>query len=321
MGVRGCQVVITNRIAYVFPGQGSQFAGMSKSFFDAFASARLTFEEANDALGIDIKKLTFHGPKEELDRTEITQPAILAASIAAFRSLGERTAFVPAFFAGHSLGEYTALVAAGSLAFKDAVRLVHLRGKFMQEGVSEGAGRMCAILGLDIEAVVKLCVEASDERHVAVVANINSPEQIVISGHAVAVDRAAALAKEKGAKRAIILLVSVPSHSPLMAGAAARLRHELEKVGFAGFSAPVITNVEAAPEKDSSRTIDLLTRQLTSPVRWVDITRRMKAESVGLVVEIGPGKVLTGLVKRIEKEMNTANLGEAADVDDILDLL
>ncbi|MBI5888620.1 MAG: ACP S-malonyltransferase [Deltaproteobacteria bacterium] len=310
-----------NKVAYIFPGQGSQYAGMSKSFFDAFASARRTFEEANDALGFDVKKLSFDGPKEELDRTEITQPAILAASIAALRSLGERTDFVPAFFAGHSLGEYTALVAAGSLDFKDAVRLVHLRGKFMQEGVHEGAGRMCAVLGLGIDAVLEVCARASDERRAAVAANINSPEQIVISGHVVAVDRAAVLAREKGAKRVIILPVSVPSHSPLMAEAAARLRRELDKVRFAAFSAPVITNVEAAPERDSSRTADLLTRQLTSPVRWVDITRRMKAESVGLVVEIGPGKVLTGLVKRIEKEMNTANLNEAADMDNVLSLL
>ncbi len=309
------------KTAFVFPGQGCQYVSMSKGFYDAYAPARLAFEEANDSLGFDIKKLIFDGPKEELDRTEITQPAILVASIAALRALNAETGFSPAFFAGHSLGEYTALVAAGALDFRDAVSLVHLRGKFMQEAVPAGVGKMCAVLGLGIDAVIEACARASDENEVAVAANINSPEQIVISGHAVAVDRAAEIVLAKGAKRAISLPVSAPSHSPLMTGAAARLREELGRVKFNGFSAPVITNVEAAPMSDPSRTADLLTKQLISPVRWVDITGRMKREGVRVIVEIGPGKVLTGLVRRIEKEMNTANLNEAGDMDNVVRLL
>lgn len=315
------RTVSMSKIAFIFPGQGSQSVGMGKSFYDGFDAARRTFEEANDILGYDLAKMSFEGPAEELDKTENTQPALLTASIAALRVLREKTDVAPFFFSGHSLGEYTALVAAGSLEFKDAVKLVHLRGKFMQESVPAGTGKMCAILGLAIEDVTDICAQATDGASKVVPANINSPEQIVISGHADAVDRAALLAKDKGAKRVIPLQVSAPSHSPLMEKAAERLTAELNNTAFKNFIAPVITNVEASPLTDSGRVRELLALQLTRPVRWVDIIKKMKAEDVSAVFEIGPGKVLTGLVKRIEKEMNSFNLTEAADLEKVLGAL
>lgn len=306
-----------SKLAFVFPGQGSQSVGMGKSFFESFDIARKTFEEANDALGFDIARLSFEGPQEEIDKTEITQPALLTASIAALRVLNEKTDLKPAYLSGHSLGEYTALVAAGSLEFRDAVKLVHLRGKFMQESVPQGVGRMCAILGLGIEDVQVICDSASIDAARVVPANINSPEQIVISGHAAAVEIAANLAKERGAKRVVQLQVSAPSHSPLMEAAAERLAAELNKITFKDFSIPVLTNVAAQPLSDASKIKGLLKDQLTSPVRWVDIIRRMKQDGVSNIIEVGPGKVLTGLIKRIEKEINSFNLNEASELEKI----
>ncbi|MBI1912800.1 MAG: ACP S-malonyltransferase [Deltaproteobacteria bacterium] len=306
-----------SKLAFVFPGQGSQSVGMGKSFFESFDIARKTFEEANDALGFDIARLSFEGPQEEIDKTEITQPALLTASIAALRVLNEKTDLKPAYLSGHSLGEYTALVAAGSLEFRDAVKLVHLRGKFMQESVPQGVGRMCAILGLGIEDVQVICDSASIDAARVVPANINSPEQIVISGHAAAVEIAANLAKERGAKRVVPLQVSAPSHSPLMEAAAERLAEELNKITFKDFNIPVLTNVEAKPLSDASKIKGLLKDQLTSPVRWVDIIRRMKQDGVANIIEVGPGKVLTGLIKRIEKEINSFNLNEASELEKI----
>lgn len=310
-----------NRLAFVFPGQGSQCVGMGKTFFDVHPAARQTFEEANEVLGFDIKKLSFEGPQQDLDRTENTQPALLVASIAALRVLNEKAKLNPVCLAGHSLGEYTALVAAGVLDFREAVRLVHLRGKFMQESVAEGTGKMCAILGLDIDTVTTVCESASIDAATVVAANINSPEQIVISGHTAAVDIAANLAKERGAKRVIPLQVSAPSHSPLMEKAAERLYSELEKITFRDFNIPVLTNVEAEPVTDRNRVRELLTRQLTSPVRWVDIIRRMKRDNIDCILEIGPGKVLTGLIKRIEKDINCLNLNEAGELEKVLGAL
>lgn len=307
-----------SKIAIVFPGQGSQFVGMCKSFYEGFSSAKAVFNEANDALGYDITRLSFEGPQEELDKTENTQPALLAASIAAWKVLKEKANISPFYFSGHSLGEYTALVAAGALSFRDAVRLVHLRGKFMQESVPQGVGKMCAILGLDIETVRTICESASIDAAQVVPANINSPEQIVISGHAGAVEIASNYAKERGAKRVLALSVSAPSHSPLMENAAEKLEGELKKIIFKPLEVPVITNVEAEPLSDSGRIAGLLKLQLTSPVRWVDIVRRMKADGVTAIIEVGPGKVLTGLVKRIEKDINTLNLNDTAEIEKVV---
>lgn len=308
-----------SKLAFVFPGQGSQYVGMGKSFYDGFTAARRTFEEADEIFGYKISRLIFEGPKEGLDLTENTQPAILIASVAALRVLREKTDARPCLLAGHSLGEFTALVASGALAFSDAVRLVHKRGRFMQASAPPGTGKMCAILGLDIDAVSVICESASMDAAVAVPANINSPEQIVISGHAGAVDIAAGLARERGARMVVPLQVSAPSHSPLMEQAAKRLDEELRGITLYNMDVPVVTNVEAEPVTDPSRIRELLTRQLVSPVRWVDIIRRMKKEGVGRIVEIGPNRVLTGLVKRIDKEIAAFNLNEASDIDKVVE--
>lgn len=310
-----------NKLAIVFPGQGSQYVCMGRTFYDEFEVARRTYEEANDALGYDIARLSFSGPPEALDRTENTQPALLTASIAAWRALSEKADITPSYFAGHSLGEYTALVAAEVIGFKDAVKLVHLRGKFMQESVPEGVGKMYAILGLDLDTVTTICDSASIDTARVVPANINTPEQIVISGSSAAVEIAANLAKERGAKRVVPLPVSAPSHSPLMESAAERLDVELSKIKFGSFSVPVLTNVEAEPTTDSTRIRELLKAQLVSPVRWVDIIRRMKKDGVARIVEVGPGKVLSGLIKRIEKDINALSLNETADFDRVLEAL
>ena len=303
------------KMAFVFPGQGSQSVGMGKGFHDSFESAKSLYDEANALLGYDLRKLSFEGPKEGLDRTENTQPALLTASIAALTALNERIKIEPACLAGHSLGEYTALVASGAIDFRDAVKLVHLRGLFMQESVPAGAGKMCAIIGLDLENVTTICESASMGAAQVVPANINSPEQIVISGDAAAVDIAASYAKERGAKMVVPLQVSAPSHSPLMEKAAEKLDSELVHIGFRVPKVPVLTNVGAEPYRDAGEIRGFLKAQLTSPVRWVDIIRRMKRDGIDTIVEIGPGKVLAGLVKRIDKEIKTYNLSEAGDID------
>jgi [acyl-carrier-protein] S-malonyltransferase len=306
-----------SKTAFVFPGQGSQSVGMAKSFYDSFDTAKKAFDEASEAMSLDMARLCFEGPEELLNRTEYTQPALLAASIAALRVLNEKTSFRPDFFAGHSLGEYTALVASGALDFKEAVRLVHLRGIFMQESVPAGTGKMCAIIGLGLPDVQTICDSASIDSAQVVPANINSPEQIVISGAAAAVDIAAGMAKDRGAKMVVPLQVSAPSHSPLMENAAARLAQELGRITIKDPSTPVYTNVEAEPLTQKARIKELLCLQLTSPVRWVDIVRKMKADGALTIIEVGPGKVLTGLIKRIDKEINTLNLKEAADLEKV----
>jgi [acyl-carrier-protein] S-malonyltransferase len=288
---------------------------MSKSFYDSDKGARSLFDEADAALSMNLAEVIFNGPAEELDKTAITQPALLVASIAAYRVLGGRMRLNPASLAGHSLGEYTALVAAGVLDFADAVRLVHLRGKFMQEGVGAGVGAMCAVLGLDAEAVGAICAEASTDGSVVVPANINSPAQVVVSGHAEAVKRAAELCKDRGARRVIELKVSAPSHSPLMAGAAERLAEELDKMDFKPFDLPVYSNVEGAPIGGAAEVAALLARQLVSPVLWVDTILRMKIDGVGVMLEVGPGRVLSGLVRRIDKSIKTFNLDNVGELD------
>jgi [acyl-carrier-protein] S-malonyltransferase len=278
---------------------------MGKNFVDDFPTARHTFEEANDLLGYNLRKLCFEGPADELNLTQNTQPAILTVSTAIYRVLMEEVELSPRFMAGHSLGEYSALVAAGVLDFGDAVKLVSLRGQFMQEAVPDGVGAMAAILGLPLDDVRSLCSKSSMEDSVVVPANINSPEQVVISGNSEAVERACALAKEGGAKRVVPLPVSVPSHSPLMKGASERLSQAMETVRFDRQRVPVITNVEAEPLASGEDAKELLLRQLYSPVQWVASIRRMVAEDIDTIVEVGPGKVLTGLVKRIERGVKT----------------
>ncbi|MFZ3072405.1 MAG: ACP S-malonyltransferase [Thermodesulfobacteriota bacterium] len=309
------------KIAFIFPGQGSQAIGMGKSLCEAYSVARDVFKEASEVLGFDMASLCFNGLEAELNKTENTQPAILTASVAALRVLDNEYKLTPSFVAGHSLGEYTALVCAGVLSFKDAVRIVRLRGRFMQESSPIGAGKMSAILGLFPDVVEAICKETSTENEPVVAANINSPEQVVISGEAKAVERAGNLASERGAKRVLPLPVSVPSHSPLMKPAAERLDNELSKISFNAFSFPLVSNVEAAPSSDVSKVRGLLKRQLTESVRWVDIIKRMAACGVEATIEIGPGKVLSGLVKRIDKGIQTLNFSIPEDLGKIKEAL
>lgn len=307
-------------LAFVFPGQGSQSVGMGRALYDAYPCAREVFEEAGDVLGVDIKRISFEGPEDELNLTENTQPALLTASFAALSVLGKEVPVFPALVSGHSLGEYTALVSAGVIEFSDALRLVRLRGRFMQEGVEEGVGRMCAVIGLDPSTVDDICRNSSAVGEVVVCANINSPEQVVMSGHAKAIERASAEAKKRGAKRVISLPVSVPSHSPLMEGAARRLDRELAKVTFGEFKIPLVTNVEARLCRERERVRELLVRQLVSPVRWTDVVRRMRAAGISITIEIGPGSVLSGLIRRIDSSITTLNFSAPGDIEAVRNL-
>jgi len=300
-------------IAFLFPGQGSQYAGMGKDLAENFPVARQVFEEANDALGVDLASLCFNGPEEDLKLTANTQPAILTTSIAALRVLETETGIAPNCAAGHSLGEYSALVCAGALTFADAVRIVRQRGTFMQEAVPVGTGAMAAILGLDLEALDKVCIDAAQGQVVAP-ANFNSAGQVVIAGHTEAVDRAIVLAKENGAKRALPLPVSAPFHCSLMVPAGERLADILAGVKVGDMTVPVITNVEAAPNQDSSRVCQLLIDQVSAPVRWEETIVCMVKLGIERYVEIGPGKVLSGLVKRMAKESTIQNVQNVSDI-------
>jgi [acyl-carrier-protein] S-malonyltransferase len=300
-------------IAYLFPGQGSQYAGMGSDLADNFPIARRVFEEANDALGFDLAALCFNGPEEDLRLTANTQPAILTTSIAAMRVLEAETDFSPAFAAGHSLGEYSALVCAGALSFADAVRTVRLRGTFMQEAVPVGTGSMAAVLGLDLETLDTVCREAAQGQVVSP-ANYNSDGQVVIAGHAEAVARAIELAKERGAKRAMPLPVSAPFHCRLMVPAGERLAQVLAGIKVNEMTIPVISNVEATPNQDPDRVRDLLVHQVSAPVRWQETITCMVTLGVDHFIEIGPGKVLAGLVKRMAKDSIVQNLQNVADL-------
>jgi [acyl-carrier-protein] S-malonyltransferase len=303
-------------LALLFPGQGSQAVGMGRDVFEASSAAHATFEAADRALGFTLSTLCFEGPEEELRRTELQQPAILTTSIALLRALEERQPQLPAFVAGHSLGEYSALVAAGALAFEDAVVLVNRRGRFMQEAVAPGKGAMAALMGLEPEAVDAACRAAAAETGAVVSpANYNSPQQTVIAGEAAGVERAIALAKERGAKRAVALPVSAPFHCALMRPAAERLAIELARVRFRDPRTPVITNVEAAPNTSAARIPTLLEEQVTAPVRFIESVRKLAALGVTRVIEIGPGSVLTGLVARIERGLARANVASREDVE------
>jgi [acyl-carrier-protein] S-malonyltransferase len=294
------------QIAFIFPGQGSQYVGMGKEFCDHFRVAREVFEEADDALHFSISSLCFEGPEEALRLTENTQPAILTTSIATLKVLQNERGVSPQLTAGHSLGEYSALVASEALTFSDAVQIVRLRGRFMQEAVPLGEGAMAAILGMERQQVEGLCEEVSFGE-VLSPANFNCPGQIVIAGHSKAVQRAIEKVKQSG-KKAVLLPVSAPFHSPLMKPAGSRLEKAFEEISVKDLKVPVVTNVEAEINTSKDRVKQLLVDQVTSPVRWEESMRKMFKEGIEQVLEIGPGKVLSGLSKRIDPNIETRNL-------------
>ena len=290
--------------AFIFPGQGSQSVGMLADLAAQHAQVAETFAEASEALGYDLWKITQEGPADELNQTHITQPAMLAGGIAVYRAWQAQGGAQPVAMAGHSLGEYTALVAAGSLSLADAVQLVADRGRFMQEAVPAGVGAMAAILGLADAQVIEVCEQAAQGEVVSAV-NFNSPGQVVVAGHKAAVERAVELAKAAGAKRALLLPVSVPSHCSLMLPAAEKLAERLAGIEFSAPAIPVYNNVDVAAESDADAIRAALKRQLFSPVRWVETIQALADAGVDTVVECGPGKVLAGLNKRINKGMGT----------------
>src|SRR5262244_2055802 len=294
------------KVAFVFPGQASQYPGMGKELAEKYAVARAVFEEADQALGFAISRMCFEGTEEELKQTANTQPAILSCSVAAFRVAAEK-GLTPDFVAGHSLGEYSALVTAGSLKFSDAVQIVRKRGQYMQEAVPAGVGAMAAILGLSPAVVADACKRAA-EGEVCAPANLNSPEQTVVSGHASAVKRAVEIASQLGAKRAVILPVSAPFHCALMTPAQEKLAKDLDKTAFADLRVPLVTNVDADTETTGAEAKDALVRQVSMPVRWEESVRLLIDEGVNTFVEVGPGRVLTGLLRQIERSVAALNI-------------
>ena len=306
-------------IAFLFPGQGSQAVGMGKALADTWPAAREVFEEADDALGFAISKLCFEGPEEQLRLTENTQPALLTVSIAAFRVL-EHQGFRPAFVAGHSLGEYSALVAAGSLQFRDALRLVRNRGRYMQEAVPPGVGAMAAVLKPPMDKLEQILAEAAQGETVAA-ANFNSPDQVVIAGHAGAVARASEALKAAGAKRVVPLPVSAPFHCPLMRPAQERLKADLDATPFADLAVPLVNNVDAEVVATGADAREGLYRQVSGAVRWTDSMRKLVGLGMRRAVEVGAGAVLCGLLKQIAPEVRTAKFGDPADLDKVRELL
>lgn len=297
--------------AFLFPGQGSQYAGMGKELAASFAIARQAFEEADDALGFKLSELCFNGPEEDLKLTFNTQPAILTTSIAVLRVLQKETGLSADFVAGHSLGEYSALVCSGALSLADAVRTVRARGTFMQEAVPVGVGAMAAMLSIEADELASICEEAA-QGEVVSPANFNSPGQIVIAGHATAVGRAIEIAKAKGFRKTMLLPVSAPFHCSLMKPAADRLAQVLDSIVVHPLSAPVVSNVEATANQDVERVRGLLVTQVCAPVLWEQSVHEMVRSGVSSFIEIGPGKVLSGLVKRISKEVTTASVEDPA---------
>jgi [acyl-carrier-protein] S-malonyltransferase len=294
------------KIAFVFPGQASQYPGMGKELADKYPVARAVFEEADKALGFSISQMCFSGTEEELKQTANTQPALLTCSVAVYRILAEK-GITPDFVAGHSLGEYSALVAAGSLKFADAVQLVRKRGEYMQQAVPAGEGAMAAIMGLSPAVVLDACKRAAEGK-VCSAANLNSPEQTVISGDASAVKRAVEIASQLGAKRAVILAVSAPFHCALMMPAQEKLEKDLRKTEFATLRVPLVTNVDADTETSGNEARDALIRQVTMPVRWEESVRMLIDEGVNTFIEVGPSRVLTGLLRQIERSVGTLNV-------------
>ena len=305
-----------SKLALIFPGQGSQQVGMGRAVAQAHPEARKVFELADATLNFSLSKLCFDGPADQLKLTENTQPAILATSTALYRVLAAH-GIEPDFVAGHSLGEYSALVAAGCLRFEDAVILVRNRGRYMQEAVPVGEGAMAAILGLALREVETLCEEVA-EGEVVEPANLNGPGQIVIAGHNAAVNRAAEAAKDRGAKRAILLPVSAPFHCRLMTPAQDRLERDFTEAGFSDPRVPVISNVDAVPVRTAEQVQDALKRQVASPVRWEESVRTLLEEGVNQFVEVGPGKVLTGLVRKISKDVRFASVEDPSGIETLL---
>jgi len=303
-------------LALLFPGQGSQAVGMGRDVYEASDAARAVFDTADAALGFSLSRLCFEGPEEELVRTEVQQPAILTTSVALLRALEERAAIPATHFAGHSLGEYTALVASGALDFEDAVRLVQARGHFMQESVPAGRGAMAAVLGLPPEEVAQACeVVAKQTDRIVAPANFNGPAQTVISGDAAAVEAACTRARQEGAKRAIPLDVSAPFHCGMMEPAAQKLALELARVRFEAPTAPVVTNVEATSCTDPARFPALLEQQVTAPVRFTEMIEFLVGAGTERFLEIGPGRVLVGIVARIARRVGRASLGSVEELE------
>ncbi len=305
--------ILNLKSAMMFPGQGSQYAGMGKDLAANFDAAKQVFEEADEALSFSISRLCFEGPEEDLQLTENTQPAILTTSVAAFRALQSEGFAVPSFVAGHSLGEYSALVAAGAISLADAVRTVRARGRYMQEAVPVGTGAMAAVLGGDRAAIESICEQAS-EGQICSVANINSPGQVVIAGNTEAVDRAVELLKAV-AKRVVKLNVSAPFHCALMKPAQDRLAFELEQLSFSEPGTPVVTTVDAAVTTAPAELRDALLRQVSAPVRWVESMELLIRQGVGNFVEVGPGKVLSGLMRQINRDVNCVNVEDAVSLE------
>ena len=309
-----------SKTAFLFPGQGSQIVGMGRDLASSFSVARRTFEEANDALGFDLADLCFQGPEEQLRLTEFTQPAIFTVSVAALRVLAE-AGVAADYVAGHSLGEYSANVAAGAIEFAVAARTVRRRGQLMQQAVPAGQGAMAAILGMPAEAVAAVCRDASSEGAPVEPANLNSPEQTVISGATAAVERAVTLAKERGAKRAVLLQVSAPFHCSLMQPAQDGLDPILQEIPFSAAKMPVVVNVDAALVIDGAQLRDALIRQVTGAVRWTQSMQLLIAEGVTTFVEVGPGKVLSGLLRQIDRSQKCAQVEDPTSLEKLLAVL
>lgn len=300
-------------IAVIFPGQGSQSVGMGKDFYSAFPEAKDIFDSADESLGYGLTKIMFEGSEEELRLTQNTQPALVTMSAAVWSLAKDR--IKPSFFAGHSLGEYSAVYASGGLSFEDAVKAVHNRGKFMQSAVPVGVGAMAAVLGLDNAAVVEECKKISHPGFIAEPANFNSPGQVVIAGHAEAVEKAAEALKEKGAKRTVMLQVSAPFHCSLMEPAKKAMEAYLADISIGSLQIPVYNNIDAAPEKDPVSVKDALVRQVAGAVRWSECVSNMIAAGADTFIEIGSGAVLTGLVKKINRDVKCINVSCVADLE------
>jgi [acyl-carrier-protein] S-malonyltransferase len=303
-------------IAFLFPGQGSQSVGMGRAFSETSGAAKRVFEEANDALGFDLRRVMFEGPEAELALTANTQPAVLTASVAAAAACAER-GVTPALAAGHSLGEYSAFVVAGALRLADAVRAVRRRGELMQAAVPVGTGAMAAIMGVAADVVEQVCADAA-QGDVVEIANVNSELQIVIAGHRAAVERAVALARERGGRKSVLLPVSAPFHCALMAPAAEGLATALARVPVSDPTIPVVRNVDGDVTRHAPDVVPFLLRQVASPVRWTDCVRRLVAEGATAFVEVGPGRVLTGLVKRIVEDGRAVSVEDPAGLDKAL---